>query len=359
MLNTLLNLSLLFAISYAGYKILDVLRFPASRLIGPILSVAIAQLLGLSFGTPSILKNTFAVIFGIFLGLRFNREALAQIKAVFKPALILSLTYIFITLGYGLLLERISTLDATTSFLAVIPGGIAESGILAASYHANLSQVSAFQLVRFLAIVVIMPLLSMYLIRPIIRRNSGIASGGTNEPVKEKNRPLPKEQPIERLPYFILFISGTVGGLLFNAIHFPAAYMLGATAFVAATQNLSSRSFSQPPIFFYNLSQLGMGAVIGASFTRENTIAVTELIFPLFMMTLLILTSSIFLGFLFSKLFRMDYMTGLLSVLPGGLSTMILLAEDFESDVVTITALQLTRLLTAVAVIPLLYQLLL
>ena len=362
----MIQLPLLFFISYLSYKLFQTVKFPASRLVGPIIAVAILQSFGLVFAVPQVLKMGFSIVFGIYLGLRFNRAALGRLKASLAPAILISILYIGITMFYGELLTAISTMDQTTAFLAVIPGGVAEASVLAVSYDANLAQVSSFQLVRFLSIVVIVPLFATWVLKPRLKHKTDphpAAAAEDEDPIDLKiESPMAialefqDNEPAKLHHWLWLFLIGSIGSLLFYQIHFPAGLLIGGTFTVSLAQLMAKKSFKTPSPEFYNLAQIGMGAVIGTSFTKESLGVVSTLVMPMILLTVLILTTSILLGFVFSKLFKMDYMTGFMAVLPGGMSAMLVLADEFDADVVTISSLQLVRLLTAVMVIPMLYQ---
>lgn len=355
MTQTLIVLAL-YAVSLLAYKLFDHVNFPAARLIGPILVIGLIQgLSGYAFEIPSALKTLFSIVFGVYLGLRFNQKAVGKLKSSLRPALLISLIYLFITYGYGELIQAISPLDQTTAFLAVIPGGIAEASILGVSYNANLAQISAFQLVRFLSIVLIIPITVSWLMKSRFR------------PLSEPEEELPEAR--EHLvadstmataqPYahwLWLMLIGTIGAFAFKAIHFPAAFMLGATFMTSASILAKPHLFKKPPQTYYNLAQVGMGMVIGTSFTPEALSTMGGLVLPMLVLTSLVLLSSFLLGLLFMKLFKWDFLTAFLAVLPGGMSAMVVLADEFGSDVVAISTLQLVRLLTAVMIIPMLYQ---
>lgn len=339
----------LIIIAYVGYRLLNSLHFPASRIVGPILVTALIQTTGMTFFVPTLLKVICSIIFGIYLGLRFDRDAIEKLKSVAWPALLISALYICITLIYGYLLSAISPIDPITAFLAVIPGGIAESGILAVSYGADLAQVSSFQLVRFLSIVAIVPLLAQWFFKPHLKTTATI------QPV----HPTPILSPLNKTPlrsYLWLFLIGTVASGLFYMIHFPAALLLGATFGVASAQLATKATYTKPPQELYNYAQIGMGAIIGTSFTLSSLKTVSTLALPLLLLTILTLTTSVLLGYFFSRLFHWDFMTGFMAVLPGGLSTLIVLADDYDADVIIISSLQTARVLTAVMIIPLVYQ---
>lgn len=370
MLEEVIQLCFLYALSLLSYKGLERIKFPASRLVGPILIIGLIQVIGnLNFSVPSPLKILFSVVFGVYLGLRFNKKAVNRLKSSLVPALLISAIYLGITLVYGEIIQSSSSVDQTSAFLAVIPGGIAEASILAVSYNANLAQVSAFQLIRFLSIVLIVPLVTQWFIVPKLR---AAGKGMPKAAIKAKDTDLEEtlvadessEEPSTAKPSWIshwiwLFVIGGMGSFLFQRIHFPAALLLGATFSVSAYTLTVKHALTSPPPVFYNLAQVGMGLVIGTSFTRESVATMGELVLPMIILTVLILLTSVALGLLFARLFKWDFLTAFMAVLPGGMSAMVVLADEFGADVVIISSLQLVRLLTAVMIIPVIYQVLL
>ena len=101
-----------------------------------------------------------------------QKSLIKELKRLIIPALTISTVYIFITLIYGNLLMKIGNLDQRTAFLSVIPGGVAEASVLAVSFDAVLAQVSAFQLLRYLSIVMIIPVLTKSIIIKIVAKPS-------------------------------------------------------------------------------------------------------------------------------------------------------------------------------------------
>lgn len=358
-MNLIMTVLALYATSLVAYKLFDKVNFPAARLIGPIIVIGLLQgLSGHTFEIPAPLKTVFSIVFGVYLGLRFNQKAVGKLKSSLKPALLISAIYLFITYGYGELIQAISPLDQTTAFLAVIPGGIAEASILGVSYNANLAQISAFQLVRFLSIVLIIPVTISWLMKsrfsPLPEPEEELPEA--KETLESSTKEISRVGTQPFIHWLWLMAIGTIGAFAFKAIHFPAAYMLGATFVTSASILSKPHSFKKPPQTYYNLAQVGMGMVIGTSFTPEAISTMGSLVIPMLVLTILVLLSSFILGLLFMKLFKWDFLTAFLAVLPGGMSAMVVLADEFGSDVVAISTLQLVRLLTAVMIIPMLYQ---
>lgn len=55
------------------------------------------------------------------------------------------------------------SLDFRTSFLSIVPGGLDQMGIIAASVHANVTIVTAFQLFRVLVVsIFLVPVVKIF-----------------------------------------------------------------------------------------------------------------------------------------------------------------------------------------------------
>ncbi|KJS18667.1 MAG: hypothetical protein VR72_21950 [Clostridiaceae bacterium BRH_c20a] len=372
MLLELVNLAILLGIGYLSALVSAWIKIPAGRLIGPILVVAALNIIGFNIKAPTYLVVICSIIFGVFIGLKFNRKTLEQLRSVIIPGTILVGWYILITFVYGWVLLNTSLLDKYTAFLSVLPGGIAEVSVLALSYNADISQIVSFQLARLLTIIMIVPVL----VKRVFVYNG--------EHYCEQREAQEKEQSGHSLPinnnWWVYFVIATIGSIIFTMVHFPAGRLIGALIFTAAYNfsppigdipviknipllkrvcHLSSDKVTTPPVKYYNFAQIGMGSIIGTSFSRESFLNISESFFPIVIITFLVIFNSLILSLIFSKIFKWDLLTGFLSIIPGGLAPMVLIADQVKADVVVVSSLQLLRLLTAILVIPILYSFLL
>lgn len=357
----LLELVILLGIGFFAAAVSMGMKVPAGRLIGPILTIAVLNILGLNITAPSYLIMLCSIVLGVFIGLKFNKDSLIQLKSVIKPGIVLVFWFVFITFVYGWILLNNSFLDRSTAFLSVVPGGIAEVSVLALSYNGNISQIVSFQLARLLAIVLIVP----FLVKKVFIYNGEHFYEEKTKDVGDKDFSTRKNN------YWIFFAVGAVGSILFTLIDFPAGRLVGALLFTAAynfnffvgnipkLQKVCSFSsqVSLPPVKFYNYAQIGMGSIIGTNFSRESFLSIPDLVYPIMLMTFLILFNSIILAWLFSKIFKWDLLTCFLGIIPGGLAPMVLIADQVNANVIVVSSLQLLRLLTAILVIPLVYSL--
>ncbi|MDK2822390.1 MAG: uncharacterized protein PWQ67_367 [Clostridia bacterium] len=347
MVEQLVSVTILLSVGYVSSQISLKLKIPAGRLIGPILAIAFLKILGLDIVAPNYFIMICSIIMGVFIGLKFNKNTLNQLKSVFKPGIILISWYLFITFVYGWLLLEASFLEKSTAFLSVVPGGIAEVSVLALSYHADLAQITSFQLARLLTIVFLVPIL----VKKVFPDNG--EHYGDEDHLENKSDP---NTSISKKNWWVFFVLGSIGSIIFTILNFPAGRLIGAIFFIATYNFSPFKKVSKPPVYFYNFAQVGMGSIIGTNFTRESFFSVPTLSHSIVLITFLIIFNSLVLAWIFSKIFKWDFITGFLSIIPGGLAPMVLIADQVKADVVVVGSLQLLRLITAILIIPVVYS---
>ncbi len=323
--------------------------YPMARILGPLLVLGIVSACGLEIQTPPPLKLLCSYVLGVYFGLSFTRETMRRIRSMLAPALLVIAWYVAITLGYGVLLANWTFLDQSTSFLAVLPGGIAEANILAMDYQADMSVVTAFQMLRFVSIVLVIPLLVGFLPAGVRRRDGSEGARAAGTAVSQKTS----------RAWWLFFLMALPGSLVLTLIRFPAGALIGAMFTVTLGNLVLPVRIAAPPRGFYNAGQIVMGAIIGTSFTLASLRNIAALVLPILAITLLIFATSGMLAWILSRLFRRTYLSALLAVIPGGLSAMVILAGEMRQNVPLVATIQTLRLLTAVLLIPVVYSLVL
>lgn len=146
------------------------LGVPAGALAGPVLlgvAVGAAGLFRMVL-PPGLLLIAYAVI-GIRAGSRFDIEAIRRLRHVVAPVL----GYVVLLLvGCGLLgwgLAAVAEIEPLTAYLATTPGGIDSVTAAAIDTGADTTLVLAVQLFRMLAVVIVGPLLSRWLVQRAAR----------------------------------------------------------------------------------------------------------------------------------------------------------------------------------------------
>lgn len=317
---------------------------PGSRLMGPIFTIGLFNVLGGSLALSSWWENIFSVLLGIFFGLRINKELITNFKKIALPLILLIFWYIGLTIVNGNILLALSSFDRVTSFLSVIPGGLGEVSLMAIDYKADLMTVTSFQILRLITIIVMVP----FLVQKYAHKRIT-----PPEDVKYVKK--------EKEPAKIIFLAAfsILGAFIFHSIDLPAAYLTGSLFFSAVASIVIPGMVQRPPEEINNFAQLGMGAVIGTSFNRESFVAVMDSFAILILITVITIATSFFLAYLFNRIFKWNYLTCFLGVVPGGIAPIMILADQIEIDIGLVAIMQIIRLITAIMIIPFIYILIL
>jgi membrane AbrB-like protein len=154
--NALLFTGVAFLAAWVAVRI----SLPTPFLLGPLLGTAVLVLAGLKAPhTPSFLVFISQICIGTYLGLSINPSSLENWKKLLPYTLGGSIAVVFFSLGIGLLLTRLHSLDLVSAFLGTAPGGMGEMGLTAVLVRADISLVTAYQMFRILFILFVMPIL--------------------------------------------------------------------------------------------------------------------------------------------------------------------------------------------------------
>jgi membrane AbrB-like protein len=151
---------LTLAIGLAAGLLAVRLRVPSGDLIGPILVVGTANVLGAGLGPLADGLLQFAlIVIGAGVGTQLSKESLKRLKPVALPAamVIAMLILTGLLLGWGLSL--ITPIDLATALVSCAPGGASTLTGIATDLGADMRLVAALQLVRQLVVLLLVPLL--------------------------------------------------------------------------------------------------------------------------------------------------------------------------------------------------------
>ncbi|MGC9372481.1 MAG: AbrB family transcriptional regulator [Thermovirgaceae bacterium] len=149
-----------------------------------------------------------------------------------------------------------------------------------------------------------------------------------------------------------LFLVGIAGWKLFSFLKFPSPDMLGAL-FLAAGLGMSGIRFAFPTGEVTFLCKLVIGSYIGLKIDRTVLRQLRKALLPGVLVSIWMLVLSVGSGFLLYFSTHLPLSTALLGSTTGGLSEMALLAFSIGADTVTITILQLFRVILYLVSMPL------
>lgn len=154
-------------VAITGAFLARFLRLPTAFLLGPILFTG-----GFILATgipapivPSYMISIAQICVGTYIGSSIN---LAKIKRYhgLMPCLFVGVAgVLLVSLLTGYMVVKLTSVSFVTAFLSTAPGGLAEMGITALIVGADISTMTAYQLVRLLFIMLLFPLIVKLIIK--------------------------------------------------------------------------------------------------------------------------------------------------------------------------------------------------
>lgn len=336
--------------AYAGMTIARKLKLPIPYMLGPMVAVAALNVFTGRAYLPKDVKVLTQSVSGVFIGLSLNRSDLKSIKQLAEPTLVLILCYLGFTTAIGLLFHLVFHLDAATSFLVAIPGGVSEITLMADEVGADPPVVSFLQTFR---------LFSVYLIFPasISRMSKKFPPDESVAPLQtaasESLKPTALDRLIpdnEVLQQILTLLIGIAGGCLGKLSGLPAGTLSFAMIATILVHLNSVKLHADRQIKRY--VQILAGALIGCTITREAIKNITHLVLPALTLILAYLVANYVISWLMTKTRKIDRLSAMFASSPGGASDMALIASELGGDSPKIAIIQFCRLISCYTIFP-------
>jgi hypothetical protein len=153
------RIALTLALAVAGGFIGLKLKIPAGALLGSMIAVGTAGVLGVKSEMPHSFNTIAQMILGGFLGLTINKDVIEGIKSFILPSFLVVLLLAIFGVLTGYIVSKLTGIEVYTSLFGSVPGGMQEMIVLSESYDVNHPAVVVIQTVRRVLIVVIYPIL--------------------------------------------------------------------------------------------------------------------------------------------------------------------------------------------------------
>lgn len=149
-----------------------------------------------------------------------------------------------------------------------------------------------------------------------------------------------------------VLVLSIIGGYFFSLLHIPIPWMLGPTIVVLITQFIYKGELK----WSNQLRDLGIAVVgtsIGIRFNVELFDKLGSLLLYMLLLNMILIVGAIGIAYLTSKYTKIPIKASILSAIPGGLSQILLFAEQEKiEDVGAIFYFQVMRLLLVVIFVP-------
>lgn len=156
----------------------------------------------------------------------------------------------------------------------------------------------------------------------------------------------------KRIQFCLTLLTAFIGGIIFSNIHSPIPWLLGPMTAVLIGSRFRKVQFYWPRTI-RDTGLVIVGYSIGLSFTKEALLQIIAKLPSMLLMTVLLVCFCAGIAFVVSKLTGVDYPTVLIGSIPGGLSQMIIFAEELKGiNITTVTFLQVARLIMIIFFVP-------
>jgi uncharacterized protein len=326
-------------IALVGGLVFSFISIPVPWLLGPMSAILIADRFnGLTLYWPRALRDVALILIGYSIGLSFTPSSVGNIAENLPAMLIMTVILVAAAALMSKVISKLSGVDYPTVLTGSIPGGLSQMIIFAEEMKGiDITMVTFLQVSRLLMIVFIVPFIIFGPIFEISHLKNEMAGSG----------PIVLD-PFRSIIFLTVCILGVIIGKRFRL---PTPFLLGP---ILGTAILTVSGFTGPslPTSFMDASQLMIGGYIGMLLKPEKLEKKTLTITLALLSGFLLVIGSLVLSFFLSDALNINIVTSFLSLAPGGMDQMGIIAHEVKADLSIVTGFQLFRLFFIYFVVP-------
>ncbi|MEW9110325.1 AbrB family transcriptional regulator [Cytobacillus gottheilii] len=333
------NIILTLSLAVLGALLFSFIGIPVPWLLGPLA----ATLLFSSFSKvtpvfPAKFRDISIMIIGYSMGLSFTKESMIQMGTSLPYMLTFTVVLILFCGFTAKLISKMTGIDYPSILVGSIPGGLSQILVFAEEVKGiDLTVVTFLQVTRVIMIVVTVPFL---LFGPLFHQNAAESYSALSSSGMDNYLPL-----LIYIPAAILFT------LLGKRIKSPTPYLLGP---LAATALLGLTGLEGPsiPAIVLDLAQLSIGCYVGMLMKPKHLENKRKIFILAIISSIVLIGGSLLMSFGLRQILPLSAPTSFLSLAPGGMDQMAIMAHEVNADLSTVTSYQLFRIFFIYFIIP-------
>jgi membrane AbrB-like protein len=279
---------------------------------------------------------------GVVVGTYLHTSTLTGLGARWVAVALVSAATLAITIGAGVLLARIASLDRATASLGMVAGGASGIVAMADDLGADDRLVAFMQYLRLAVVVLFTPIIVA------IAFPGGSSGGGTAH-----------EQVLGTAgDWALTIVVAAAGALLAPLLRLPAGAFLGPTLLAAVLTLTGVIDVAVPPLL-REAAFAVIGLYIGLRFERETLRQIGRLVGPVLISIVALIAGCFALAWVLKETAGVSLLDAYLATTPGGLYAVLPLAFGSGADATFVLAVQGLRVLVMVLAAPAVVRLLL
>lgn len=331
---------LAFLIALVGGLVFSLLSIPVPWLLGPMTAILIAdRFKGITLNWPRALRDSALLMIGYSIGLSFTRSSIEKIAENLPAMLIMTVILVASAAMISKVISKLSGVDYPTVLTGSIPGGLSQMIIFAEEMKGiDITTVTFLQVSRLLMIVFVVPFI---IFGPVFNishiKNNGLAGPTHFVP-----------DPVKSLIFLMICILGVI---IAKKLRLPTPFLLGP---ILATAISTYAGVTGPPLpsSVMDASQMMLGGYIGMLLKPEKLERKSLMITLALLSGFLLVMESLLFSFLLSDALNINIATSFLSLAPGGMDQMGIIAHEVGADLSIVSGFQLFRLFFIYFAIP-------
>lgn len=148
---------LVLAVAYAFAKVFNAIGVPSAAMLGSLTGTVVMCVLKQGISLPKDVKFFVQVFSGAYIGQQVTKSEVAQLGELVVPIIVMLILMVIVNFIQGYLTHKLCKCDLLTGLYATAPGGISDISLIANDVGADGTLVTAFHIVRILAVVVCYP----------------------------------------------------------------------------------------------------------------------------------------------------------------------------------------------------------
>ena len=328
------NFLLVILISIPSAIIADYLKIPLAWMLGPMLAISIAALMGVKVVMPKLALSGILIILGLHIGNYIDQNLLSQMKDWIWTSMIMFFYILVSILIVSKYLQKFSGYKEKTSIFSAAPGALGPLLILAEYEKSDLSQVATAHLIRLIIIITLFPFFVV---------NFSPTEAMTIEKFNYMDQ--------NHLDLIILLIVSVVLIYIFDKIKVPAPLLAGPLVASGILQITEIASYKLPDQSI-NFCLLILGASVGCRFANKSLKEVIRNTTHSFVATVLLISLGVIAAIAAGYFVENNFLTLLLSYCPGGIYEVAVIAIAFNLDPNFVAFHHIIRLLIILFIIP-------
>ncbi|GLX66413.1 AbrB family transcriptional regulator [Paenibacillus glycanilyticus] len=318
-----------------GGMLFNLLNTPIPWLLGPMIAVLIGTNIWKgAYRWPSQIRNSGMIIVGYTIGLSMTGTALKAMGHQLPSMFLMTLVLLLFCAGIAYLVSKLSDTDFKTALLGSIPGGLSQVLALAEETEGvNLTVVTVTQVIRLMIIVIGIPLLVFSPVFGQVHDSVAAAVALTTQHADWAGL----------FPSMFIFAPVcAVCAIVGNRINFPTAFLLGPAIATAILQGIGLHGPSLPSGLI-SAAQLMIGTYVGLLLKPSRLERKVRTFAFAIGSGLVLMIIAWGLCELLTLLHPVSRSTALLSLAPGGMDQMGILAHEINADLSMVSGYQLFR----------------